>query len=207
MFPIAREARLFVLVLLAVAVLASIYLPLVVAAVFWLLLLLLAFLLRDLRRLVPSRPLAVVSPVDGVVTSVSQARDPYLKREALVIRIRQRWFGEFNVHSPVEGKITERWWPERTREDEDELPPGHFAIWMQTDEGDDAVVAIDLQGRFRLMHCSAQAGERTGQGRRCGLMGFGRPVTVYLPATARVAVAPGQPLLAGSDVIASFVHG
>ncbi|HDP90500.1 MAG TPA: phosphatidylserine decarboxylase [Thioalkalivibrio sp.] len=207
MFPIAREARLFVLAILVVAILATVYLPYAVAAVFWVLLVAVVFLLRDLRRLVPSRPLGVVSPVDGRVTSVSRARDPYLKREALVIRIRQRTLGEFNVHSPVEGRVTGRWWPEQTPEDEGALPPGHFAIWFKTDEGDDAVVAIDLRGRFQLMHCSVQPGERTGQGRRCGLMGFGRPVTVYLPVSARVAVEPGQCLLAGSDEIASFVHG
>ena len=205
MLPIARETRLFVVALFVVAGLATVYLPYFVAAILWVVLALALFLLRDFHRPVPSKPLGVVSPVDGVVTSVSRTEDPYLKREAVVVRIRQHVYGEFNIHSPIEGKVDSRWWPERTPEGE-ALPPEHFAIWIRTDEGDDVVVAVDLRARFQLMHCSVQPGERTGQGRRCGLVGFGRPVAVYLPANARVAVEHGQRLRAGSDQIASFIH-
>lgn len=207
MFPVARETRLFVVILVTAAILATVYLPYAVAAVFWFLVVASLFFLRDFKREIPSRPMAVVSPVDGVVKSVSRAEDPYLKREAVVVRIRQHVYGEFNVHSPIEGKVTGRWWPESTREGEEDLPPEHFAIWIQTDEGDDAIVAIDLGGRLQLMHCSVQRGERTGQGRRCGLVGFGRPITVYLPSNSRVSVEPGQRVLAGSDEIATFVRG
>ncbi len=206
MLPIARETRLFVVALLAAAVLATVYLHYWIAAVLWGLWVLAIFLLRDFKRLIPAHPLGVVSPVDGIITSVSRAEDPFLKREALVIRMRQHVYGEFNVHSPVEGKVTGRWWPESTK-DEANLPPDHFALWIQTDEGDDAVVAVDLHGHFRLMHCGVQRGERTGQGRRCGLVGFGRPVTIYLPVNARVAVEPGQRVRAGSDEIAAFIRG
>ena len=205
MLPIAREARLFVVVLGTAAVLATYYLHFVVAALLWLLLSLAVFLLRDFKRIVPSRPLALVSPVDGEVLSISHGDDPYLKREAVIIRLRQHPYGEFNVHSPTEGKVTGRWWPEDKHQTTD-LPPRHFAIWVQTDEGDDVVVAVDLSARFQLLHCAVQTGERAGQGRRCGLVGFGRPVIVYLPASARVAVEPGQKIRAGSDEIASFVH-
>lgn len=206
MLPIARETRLFVVLLLVAAILATIYLHYWAAAVLWTLFGVAIFLLRDFKRVTPARPLGVVSPVDGVITSVSRAEDPYLKREALVIRMRQHIYGEFSVHSPIEGKITGRWWPESASQQED-LPPEHFALWLQTDEGDDTVIAIDLHSRFRFMHCGVQRGERTGQGRRCGLVGFGRPVTLYLPVNSRVAVDPGQRVRAGSDEIASFVHG
>lgn len=205
MLPIARETRLFVVVLLIAAILATVYLHYWIATALWGLLAVAIFLLRDFKRNIPARPLGVVSPVDGVITSVSRAEDPFLKREALVIRMSQHIYGEFNVHSPIEGKVTGRWWPESAKQ-EDDLPPEHFALWLQTDEGDDTVVAVDLHGHFRFMQCGVQRGERTGQGRRCGLVGFGRPVTIYLPVNARVAVDPGQRVRAGSDEIASFVH-
>jgi len=170
----------------------------------WLLLALAFVIFRDFSRVVAPRALAVISPVDGVVTEVAEARDPYVGRPALRVSLQQSRFGEFNVHSPIEGKVQQRWWPGKQGV-EDGIPEHEFAVRIQSDEGNEVVFAVEVQG-LRYLRCAVQAGERMGQGRRCGFLGFGLPVHVYLPLNCRVDVAPGQRLKAGSDMIGVLVH-
>lgn len=174
------------------------------SAPFWLLLALLLFVFRDLPRQVPSLPLAAISPVDGEVGSIGIARDPFLQRESLRVRIRQSPLGEFNIHSPIEGQVRSIWTPETT----DITPPQgqHVAIHIQTDEQDDVVVAFDRASRFSYHRCYVHSGDRVGQGRRCGFAGFGRRFDVYLPPRSRLSVEQGVRVRAGRDVLASFVH-
>ncbi|MFN2310412.1 MAG: phosphatidylserine decarboxylase, partial [Gammaproteobacteria bacterium] len=44
----------------------------------WILLALAFLIFRDFSRVVAARALAVISPVDGVVTEVIEQRDPYV---------------------------------------------------------------------------------------------------------------------------------
>jgi phosphatidylserine decarboxylase len=171
----------------------------------WVLLMLVLFVFRDFSRAVPPRALAVVSPVDGVITEVGEHRNPFLNCRARRVSLRQSGLGEFNVHSPVEGKVQERWWPGKEGVNE-EVPPEQFAVWVQTDEQDDVVLAVDVGRGLRFLRCGIQAGERMGQGRRCGFVGFGLPVHVYLPENSRVEVEAGQRVRAGSDIIGVLIH-
>lgn len=170
----------------------------------WILLAVAFFLFRDFGRVLTPRALAVVSPVDGVVREITEQRDPFVGRPARRVTLRQSPWGEFNVHSPMEGKVQERWWPGREGVSE-RVPGDQFAIWIRSDEEDDVVLAVQLDGP-RFMRCGVQSGERMGQGRRCGFLGFGLPVHVYVPLECRVDVQPGQRLKAGSDIIGTLVH-
>ena len=84
---IAREglAPLAVAILAGVLVLHFVGLP--QSLVFWVLALLLVVLFRDPDREIPSQPLAVVSPADGKVTSISTVSDPYLPRQSVRVVI------------------------------------------------------------------------------------------------------------------------
>ena len=66
-------------------------------------------LLRDFRRVIPAEPLAIVSAVDGRITALKSSFDPFLQRPSLVCTIVQSSLGEFNIHSPIEGKIEQLW--------------------------------------------------------------------------------------------------
>lgn len=203
MFPFAKETRAFLLLVAASAAVVNYQFGLIIAAPLWILLSLMAFYLRDLPRNTPSLPLANISPVDGRVKSVDKAHDPYLKRDSIKVSIRQRLLGEFSTHSPIEGKVMNRWsssgYPETSN-----LPQYRFAVWIQTDEKDDVVIEIDLSTIPRYFQCKIQPGERIGQGKRCGFIGFGRLVNVYLPANSRALVQPGTRVKAGQDVIGEF---
>ena len=167
----------------------------------WLLFVILLFLFRDFKRTVPAIPLAIVSPIDGKVIEVKESYDPYLDRPAQGIYLRQSILGELNVHSPIEGKVQNLWVNSPTTPIYPQL-----AIWIQTDELDDAVMAANLNSVLRHASCSITAGEKLGQGQRCGFIAFACEVIIFLPATANITIKVGQSVRAGSDKLAEFVH-
>ncbi len=172
----------------------------------WLLAGLFLYLFRDPERRIPPAPLAVVSPADGEVTAVTDCRDPYLAREARRVDLRMSPWGVYTTRSPVEGKIMEIWFQEAGQTREEARNGAHYAIWVQTDERDDVVLEVQVQARRLRPRCYVHIGERIGQGQRCGIMGFGGRLSLYVPAGSRIEVAAGAQVRAGSDVLATLVH-
>ena len=201
MIPIAKEVRFFLIAIGVILIFTSYKLGLQSLWIPWLVYLALLFLFRDFSRQVPSQPLAIISPVDGNVIHIEEAYDPYMHRVAKCIHIRQSPFGEFNVHSPVEGNVQNLWVISPT---EPEYP--QLAMWIKTDEDDDAVLAANLKSIFRHATCSISTGDRLGQGQRCGFMAFACKLTIYLPTSANITIKAGQSVSAGSDKLAEFVH-
>jgi phosphatidylserine decarboxylase len=167
---------------------------------FWLGCVFLVYLYRDPNREIPSSPLAVVSPADGIVTAVTEAHDPYLDRQAIHLVVQMGHVDVYSTRSPVEGKILE---PKHNAGDGSDQPHG---VWLKTDKDDDLVVAMHRGPLHNLPRCYVRIGERVGQGQRCGYIQMGGRVDVYLPANSRVEVASGSRVKAGSDVIATLVH-
>jgi phosphatidylserine decarboxylase len=167
---------------------------------FWGLSLLILVIFRDPERDIPSQPMAVVSPADGRVSSVTTTRDPYLDRDSIRVTLQMNPYGVFTTRSPVEGKVLQ---PPHTPKDA-RMPHG---VWLQTDEGDD-VVMVMMRGRLHTApRCYIRIGERIGQGKRCGFVHLGGQVDVYLPERSRLAVDVGDWVRSGSDIIATLVHG
>ena len=157
------------------------------------------YLFRDPEREIPSSPLAVVSPADGVIASVGEVHDPYLDRRAMLLVIEMGRFGVYSTRSPVEGKFLE---PPNSG-DGVSRPHG---VWVKTDEDDDLVVVMHRGPLNNLPRCYVQIGQRVGQGQRCGFIQLGGRVEVYLPVNSRAMVESGSRVNAGSDVIATLVH-
>lgn len=158
---------------------------------------------RDPQRIVPSRPLGVVSPVDAHVESVGDGRDPFLDRDAVILRLRQGIVAPAVLHSPVEGRVEHIWGhqsvPHRAR-------GSRMAVHLRTDEGDDVVFAVRKARLPGPLRWTIQPGERVGQGQRRGLAGWGRRIVVYLPAGSTPAVQSRNRVHAGADVIGQLVH-
>jgi len=201
MIPIAKEVRVLLIAIgVALAFIQHRYgLGLVWEA--WLIYIVLLFIFRDFSREVPAQPTAVVSPFDGKVTKISEAYDPYLKRVAQCIHIQQHVLGEFNVHSPLEGKVTNLWVISPT-----DPEVSQFAMCINTDEGDEVAISANLQSFFRHASCSMSVGDRLGQGQRCGFMAFSCEIVLYLPTSAHVTIKDGQSVRAASDKLAELVH-
>lgn len=156
---------------------------------------------RDPPRPVPAIPLGVVSPVDGEVMAVGLTDQGVLGGEAQKIAIRVDSLGTYTARSPIEGKIMD------LDSDADlQRGAGSAGLWVRTDEGDDVVLQFSGH-RFGLAPRAFRGyGERVGQGQRCAYLRLARVAEVQLPLAARVQVAEGQRVTAGSDVLAKLPH-
>lgn len=199
-FPlIAREGLAPLLVVIMAAVLVLNFMGLLASLFFWALVVLVLLIFRDPERDIPSIPMAVLSPADGQVTSISATHDPYLQRPSIRVTVQMNRYGVFTTRSPVEGKVRE---PPNFPDDASK-PHG---VWLQTDEGDDVVMVMNKGRLNNEPRCYIRYGERIGQGKRCGFVHLGGQVDIYLPEASRSLVSAGDWVRGGSDVIANLIH-
>jgi len=158
------------------------------------------FLFRDPPRKVPSLPLAVVAPVDGVIRDIQQSSDNSGQdTPVIVIEIDILTFGAWSIRAPVEGKLMGlrglKQGPER-------------GLWLRTDENDDVVT--ELLGRSRPYWARPVAfvktGERLGQGQRFGYRRLASQARVHIYGGANLNVSTGQRVYAGTDLLATLFH-
>ncbi len=199
---IAQEGRLISFLLSTAVIVLHFFFGLIVWPL-WGVVMAFSWLYRDPIRKIPSAPLGLVSPADAQVISVGNQFDPFLKRESLCVSLQMNWYGVFALRAVTEGKIMQHW---LHRADDPETSHMQHVIWIQTDEKDDVVLALHAGGRFNRMHCYVNAGERIGQGKRCGFVPFGTRIEVYLPKQSRTTLAAGTRIYGGSDLIGEFVH-
>ena len=214
---IAREGWIFILFALACAWGVHMSVGKVYAIPVWLLTILLAYVFRDPKCKIPPIALAVVSPVDGRIKAIENSVDPYLERTATAIGMDMKPTGPFVVRSPIEGKVMNQWLgvvnphgpgngtnPEKHTSND--KTRHYHAIWVQSDEGDDVVlVLVKSPFGFRPRYY-VHAGERVGQGQRCGFVNFGCEVLLFVPEGSRRECMPGNSVTAGSDVVATLIH-
>ena len=197
---VAREGWLYLVGTIALALTLHLF-SWQLAVPAWLAVIWLFIVFRDPPRKIPSIPLAIVSPIDGKVLAVEQEYDAHLKRQALCIVIKMRWYDVYSLRSPTEGKIARAW---ISRADKDNSPSA--ILWIQTDEKDDVVAAIFGGFWWWKPTCETQSGERVGQGQRCGFMRFGSKVVLMLPKSALARVKPGDKVDSGESIIANLIH-
>ena len=105
---IAREGMVPLLAAILVAVLVMRFMGTVPSLFFWMLAVVVLVLFMDPERDIPSRPMAVLSPADGKIVTVSRgAHDPYLLRQSIFVSVQMSPYGVFTMRSPIEGKVLE----------------------------------------------------------------------------------------------------
>lgn len=198
---VAREGWAVLGVTAAVAALLQMLVDPLLGALLWVPWLLLLYLFRDPRREVPSIPMAVLSPVDGRVVSIDEEREEQTGRSMHRLRLLMNPLGVYSVRSPIEAKIVRQWFPSHQRANR------AFGQWFQSDEGHDVVLRMGI-GRFRRVpSCYAQAGERVGQGQRCGFVPLGAYLDLLVPANSRLTVREGDRVESGVSVVATLLRG
>ena len=117
------------------------------------------------------------------------------------------------IRSPTEGQIKDFWVRGGVGRDEDldaAASPTSYALWIQTDEGDDVVLAVYGRRFVSRFKAEASPGERIGQGKRLGFVYFGTTIVVYAPQNAELepllTSAANQRIKGGSQVLATLVH-
>lgn len=199
---IAREAWPILCVLLGLTVLAQFLVGPVGFVLSLVVLSVAVYLFRDPNRVIPSQPLAIVSPVHGIVTLVEEAEEIRRHKKAIRVQITMRFHDIYSFRSPMEGKIVDQWC---SAPDKNELRR-HFDFHIKSDEGDNVVMAIRLRDVVRRFHMYLHSGERVGQGQRCGYFYFGGLIDVFIPVESKVQVEVGQYVQSGSTVLAQIIH-
>ncbi|OQY55053.1 MAG: phosphatidylserine decarboxylase [Desulfobacteraceae bacterium 4572_88] len=161
---------------------------------------------RDPDRLIPTEQDAVVSPADGKVI-LAGAVDwcPFFEGPCMKISV---FMTVFNVHvnrAPHEGTVRGViYYPGKffsANLDKASAENEHNALLIETDKGA-KVCVVQIAGLVaRRIICKVQDGDRLGRGQRFGMICFGSRLDVYLPADAKLDVAVGDKVSAGTSIL------
>ena len=172
-----------------------------------------AYFFRDPERVTPTRAGAVVSSADGRIVDVA---DGVMVPRELTLGDGRRtrisvFLSVFDVHivrAPVAGRIVSSVYV-----------PGAFLnaeLDKASEENERRALVIDIETGEKIglvliaglvarrIVTFAVEGASVARGERVGLIRFGSRVDVYLPASARVLVAPGQTAIGGETVLAEL---
>ena len=212
--PIHPEGRAFIaLFAIATVALGLIWSPLFVVGgvlTVWC-----AYFFRDPARVTPVRPGLVVSPADGVIQRITDAKPP----EALgmadhhVPRI-SVFMNVFDVHvnrAPIDGTVLKM-----------DYRPGKFLNASldkaSTDNerlayrieapNEKELAMVQIAGLVaRRILAEVDEGDDIKAGQRIGMIRFGSRVDIYLPRGTSVLVCEGQRAVAGETVFADLGGG
>ena len=106
---IAREGLRFIAAVAFAGLVLQVSVGFLFAIPFWIATLVLCILFRDPKRIVPPKPLAIISPVDGKVTDIDTLQDPYTEIQMVQIQLSKGFFDVMTTRSPMEGKILKQW--------------------------------------------------------------------------------------------------
>jgi len=173
-----------------------------------------AYFFRDPPRVTPVLEGLVVSPADGIVSSIGFFEPPpELGLGAEAMQRVSVFMSVFDCHvnrAPITGRVSRIAYKpglflnadlDKASEDNErngliiDSPLGRFGV-------------VQIAGLIaRRIVCFVQEGQSLGVGERFGLIRFGSRVDVYMPAGARVLVAVGTKAIAGETVLADFKSG
>ncbi len=160
---------------------------------------------RDPVRTIPEGEGLVVSPADGVLTSIDRLQTPKGDRVRLSI-----FLNVFDVHvnrAPVAGVIREVVYrkgkylnamnPDSAEQNEQNT------VMIESDGYE--VVFKQIAGLLaRRIVCTKRAGDRVQRGERVGLIKFGSRTDILLPGSARVRVNKGARVKGGETILAEI---
>jgi phosphatidylserine decarboxylase len=203
-----REARPF-LIGAAALLGASLWLAWWIPAAFSFLLLIgLLLFFRDPERTPPSDPLALVSPADGKVICVDEAEDPCFgqgkfRRVGIFLSVldvhvnRSPYAGAFEKTHYSAGEFLD------ARHLEVDLRNENQTWWLKTSRG--TVLVRQIAGLIaRRIVGWKKPGDSVQTGERFGMIRFGSRTDLYFPASCTPKVQPGQRVVGGETVIATW---
>ena len=168
------------------------------------------YFFRDPWRVSPTREGLLVSPADGIVTSVTPARlPPELEMgDGEVARI-GIFLNIFDVHvtrAPVGGRVAALRYTKgrfvNASHEEASLNNERMAIRVAPPEGPE-IAYVQVAGLVaRRIVCDLREGQRIVTGQRMGIIRFGSRVDVYCPPPYVTMVVAGQRMVGGETVLA-----
>ncbi len=204
--PVSRERLPFLvgvtLLTVAVAYLQIIWLTVTIAALaiqtFW--------FFRDPDRTIPSGEGLIVSPADGKIIEVTEAKEErFLKDRAVKVSI---FLNLFDVHVnriPCSGRIRGIHYQPGTflaaNKDLASTENEQNALFLETPSGA-KLVFVQVAGLVaRRILCWVKEGDAVERGFRFGMIRFGSRTDLFLPLGTEIKVQLGQRVKGGSSII------
>jgi len=167
---------------------------------------------RNPPRKIPTEPRAIVSPADGTVTDITQvAHYDFIGGPAVRIGI---FLSIFNVHinrAPLAGRVVElHYHPgEFLNAMKPESSERNEYMWIgfeQTETPSHRFAVRQISGMLaRRIVCTLAPGQTLTMGEIFGMIKLGSRTELILPAgAADITVRPGDPVRAGSHIIARW---
>jgi hypothetical protein len=179
----------------------------VVAGAFFLLAALFFWAYREQSVNTPATPLAAVAPASGVLRGIGRRPDPWLKgRPSLRAVLSLSLPGITTIRAPLEAKVMDYWVRGglKAGASPEDGSPTCYTLWLQTDEGDNIVIAVHGRRVISRFRAAVSPGERVGHGHPLGFIYFGRVITLYLPPESETQLKAGSRVVAGTSVIATI---
>ena len=180
----------------------------VLAALFTVLALWVAYFFRDPERTGERGARLVIAPADGKVVMVTDVDEPaFLHGRATRMSI---FMSVFNVHVnryPVDGVVLYVYYNKgkffNAAADKSSLENEQMSVGIES--GSHRVLVRQIAGLLarRIVNYSRE-GEQVTQGERMGIIRFGSRVDVFLPTAASIRAKVGDLTAAGSTVIAEL---
>jgi phosphatidylserine decarboxylase len=195
------EAR-WILLILALAAVATWFISAWLSLMFLALFLFTVAFFRDPNRPVPADPNLVVAPADGRVSDIveldeKEVRKTKTRRVGIFLSI-------FDVHTnraPITGRIIYDGLCLDARDPE--CPEKNEAMTWAFENSRGTIVVRQLTGAIaRRIVAWANVGDELKKGERFGMIRFGSRTELYLPLEAEVLVKTGDHVSGGSTVIA-----
>jgi len=211
----AREGFLFIVIAALIALgafglaLSRRSWPLwLVAFVFTVVALWVAYFFRDPERTGERGEQLVIAPADGKVVHVTEVDEPsFMGGKSVRVSI---FMNVFNVHVnryPVSGVVRYLHYNPviflKAATEKSSLENEQSSVGIEA--GSNRVLVRQIAGLIaRRIVTYSKEGERVTQGDRMGIIRFGSRVDVFLPTTAHVRVRVGESTFAGTTVIADL---
>ena len=168
------------------------------------------YFFRDPWRVTPTREGLLVSPADGIITSVTPARPPpELEMGDVEVARIGIFLNIFDVHvtrAPVGGRVVALRYTKgrfvNASHEEASLNNERMAIRVAPPEGPE-IAYVQIAGLVaRRIVCDLREGQRIVTGQRMGIIRFGSRVDVYCPPPYVTMVVAGQRMVGGETVLA-----
>lgn len=171
-----------------------------------------AYFFRNPDRIIPTEKGLVLSPADGIIQKIEEAKAPLElgMPDEEMIRV-SIFLNIFNVHVnrvPSSGKIlTLHYHPGKFLNaslDKASIHNERQSILMETATGE-KIAFVQIAGLIaRRIVCDLEEGAEVKAGARFGIIRFGSRLDVYLPKSTNILVAEGQTSIGGETIIADF---
>jgi phosphatidylserine decarboxylase len=164
-----------------------------------------AFFFRNPERLTPEDERSVISPADGVVIYLGEAREEHLAADMLKVSI---FMSVFNVHInrvPISGRVVDTFYKKGkfldVRDARATFENEQSGLVLETADGA-RIVVVQVAGLIaRRIVCYAEKGDALTRGKRYGLIRFGSRLDVYLPKGTDLRVAMGDKTVSGETIL------